>query len=93
MKHLSMVIGLLLIGVTSTGTVMADATQGSGPGNQQKFADVKQRIEQRIQDQITKMQGRLSCVQNAQDPQTLRSCLPKRRGRGGNGMRQEGGNN
>jgi len=52
---------------------------------QARFEDVKQRAEQRIQERIADLQSRLTCVQNAQDPDALRACFPQRGGgsRGG----------
>jgi hypothetical protein len=86
MKHVRVVCVFALLGMLGIGQVMAETSQeigqpGSNPGTQQDFDTIKQRIEQRIQDGIAKMQEKLSCVQNAQDPQTLRSCLPNRGGR------------
>ena len=66
--------------------------QGGQPNQQQRqerFEGVKQKIAERIQDRIGKMQERLSCVQNAQDPDALRACMPERNGRG---QRGPGGN-
>lgn len=56
--------------------------QASQEQRQQRFEAVKQKITERIQE-------RLSCVQNAQDPEALRACMPKRNGRG---QRGPGGN-
>jgi len=53
--------------------------------DQPSFEEVKHRAEQRIQDRIADLQSRLTCVQNAQDPDALRACFPRRSGgsRGG----------
>ncbi len=64
--------------------------QGGQPNQQQRqerFQAMKQKITDRIQE-------RLSCVQNAQDPEALRACMPKRngRGQGGPGGNGPGGN-
>ena len=63
--------------------------------NQQRrehFEDTKQKMTQRIQDRIGKMQRSLDCVQNAQDRESLRACIPEGGGRdsGGSGMRRGG---
>lgn len=83
MKHLSIVFGLVLLGLISNGIVLADTTPGAGQtgdgvGQQQNLDAIKQRVEQRIQDAISKMRAKLVCVQAAQDPQSLRSCFPNR---------------
>ena len=62
-----------------------DGSQGGQPNQQQRqerFEAMKQKITDRLQE-------RLSCVQNAQDPDALRACMPKRNGRG---QRGPGGN-
>lgn len=93
MKHVSIVLGLVLLGITNSGVVLADTTPGGGFGQSQNLDAIKQHVEQRIQDAITKMQGRLTCVQNAQDRQSLQSCFPNRgqRRRGGNRWQRPGG--
>lgn len=96
MKCVYLVYVLLLAGSMNTGPVMADTVQGNGPtgpgmDKQQDFATIQQRVEQRIRSRISQMQDRLTCVQNAQDRQSLRSCLPnrgRRRPGGGPGMGQ-----
>lgn len=88
-----LVCGFVLAGILGAGPALADPVSGGGQaGSGPDFATIQQRIEQRIQDRISKMQERLSCVQNAQDRQGLRSCLPNRgqRRRGG-GAQQQGG--
>jgi uncharacterized protein YlxW (UPF0749 family) len=59
--------------------------QAAPQQDEQRFEEVKQRTEQRIQDRIADLQSRLTCVQNAQDPETLHACFPQRAGgnRGG----------
>jgi len=53
---------------------------------QQRFEELKQRTERRVQERIADLQGRLTCVQNAQDPEALRACFPQRAaGRAGPG--------
>jgi uncharacterized protein YlxW (UPF0749 family) len=54
--------------------------QAAPQQDEQRFEDVKQRTEQRIQDRIADLQSRLTCVQNAQDPEALRACFPQRAG-------------
>lgn len=84
MKSFTIVCVLAMAGLFTTSLAMADSTQGGGqfgPGQTQNLDSIKQRIEQHIQDHINKMQSILTCVQNAQDRQTLRQCMPKRRGR------------
>ena len=68
----------------------AAAQQGSAPQEQQRFEEVKQRAEQRIQERIADLQSRLTCVQNAQDAEALRACFPRRSG-GSRGGRPGGG--
>ena len=83
-------ISIIAMVMTSFG-VMAQQTnqQQSGQGVQQNqqqtqehFSDRKQKITQRIQDRINKMQEHLTCVQNAQDPKSLRACFPKKGAQG-----------
>lgn len=81
MRQLVMSFSLILAIFASTGPVKAETAQGNGQGsfdNVQNFDQAKQRVEQRLQSVISKMQEHLSCVENAQDPQTLRACLPNR---------------
>lgn len=86
MKQLIMVCMLVVLGLGGGNAVLAEQTPGEGgPGAGQNLDQMKQRLEQRLQQAISKMQERLICVQNAQDPQTLRACMPKR------GMRRHGG--
>lgn len=89
MKATIMAISTIAAAILSF-TVLAQ--QGSVQQEQQRFDEVKQRTEQRIQDRIAYLQGRLTCVQNAQDPEALRACFPKRSGaRGGPGGPNTGG--
>ena len=70
----------------------AVAQQGNAPQEQQRFEEVKQRAEQRIQERIADLQSRLTCVQNSQDSDALRACFPQRAGSGGGrGGRHQGG--
>ena len=93
MRRISVVLSLVVVGMTANGALLADTAPGGGFGNQQNLDTIKQRVEQRLQDTIAKLQASLTCVQNAQDKQSLRSCLPKhgQRRRGGNRMGPPGG--
>lgn len=97
MKRISIVLGLVLLGMTGSGMVLADTPPGGGPGgggfgNGQSLDTIKQRIEQRIQENITRMQQMLTCVQDAQDRESLRNCRPKGgRRRGDRRMGPQGG--
>jgi CHASE1-domain containing sensor protein len=89
MKATVIAMGMLASALVSFAAV---AQQGSAQQEQQRFDEVKQRTEQRIQDRIADLQGRLTCVQNAQDPEALRACFPKRAaGRAGPGGPNGGG--
>lgn len=85
MKQLLMICLLVVLGAGSSAVLADQAAGESSPGGGQNFDQIKQRLEQRMQQVISKMQERLSCIQNAQDPQTLRACMPKR------GMRRHAG--
>lgn len=81
MKPYSIICILAMAGLLNASLAWADSAQGSGQfgaGPAQDLDTIKQRIEQRIQDRINKMQSVLACVQGAQDRQALRQCLPRR---------------
>lgn len=89
MKATITAIGAIAAALVSFAAV---AQQGSAPQDQQRFEEVKQRTEQRIQDRIADLQSRLTCVQNAQEPDALRACFPQRTGAAGSrGGRYQGG--
>jgi len=83
MKATIAVIGTLAAAlVPFAALAQQDGAQAGGQGapqqDKQRFEEVKQRTEQRIQDRIADLQSRLTCVQNAQDPDALRACFPQR---------------
>ena len=86
MKKL-VIISTIAMAVASWGASAQQSTPQPGeaenqPQSQEHFKDQKQKIAQRIQERIGKMQERLSCVQSAQGPNALRACFPEREGRG-----------
>ncbi|HXZ93682.1 MAG TPA: hypothetical protein VEG36_12465 [Burkholderiales bacterium] len=80
---------IAMMGAVSAALVsFAAAAQQDEP----RFEEVKQRVEQRIQERIADLQSRLTCVQNAQDPDAMRGCFPQRAGSGaGRGSGHRGG--
>jgi len=58
----------------------------NGPQGQNQQGQNPQRFEEIKQKMIARIQERLSCVQNAQNPQALRACMPPRRGGGQGGQ-------
>ncbi len=48
-----------------------------------QLAEIKARIEQRMNEHIAEIQKRLACVQAASTPDALRACMPERGGREG----------
>lgn len=52
------------------------ATTDSSSADAKKFQDRKDKILERINDRIAKMQEIQSCVQGAEDLKTLRACKP-----------------
>ncbi len=88
MKATIAAIGAIAAALVSFGAVaQQDGAQTGGQAapqqGQQRFEEVKQRVESRIQERISDLQSRLTCVQNAQDPDALRACFPQRAGSGG----------
>jgi hypothetical protein len=51
--------------------------------SQGSLEEMKQKMAQRIQDRIGKMQQSLDCVHNAQDKDSLQACMPEKSGRSG----------
>ena len=88
MKKSAMISAIVMtissLGAMAQQTSQQQGGQGAQQNQQQRqehFSDEKQKITQRIQDRIGKMQDRLACVQNSPDQKSLRACFPKRDGR------------
>jgi len=54
--------------------------QGGQGQNQQQFQEHKQKMLERMNDRLEKIQNRINCVQQAQNRQALKACLPQGQG-------------
>ncbi len=61
-----------------------NGTQGGQPGeqgqNQQRFEESKQKILQRMNERLERIQANINCVNQAQNPQALKACRPQGNG-------------
>ena len=80
MKNKTVIFSMCVLAMTSF-SLMAqqDMQQQNGKPNQEKFAEHKQMMIQRMQEPVSEIQQRIGYVQNAQDPASLRACFPERR--------------
>ena len=77
-KKFILITFVTLFATMAAPSFAAPGDQGQGGQNQDRFKEAKQKISQRIQDRINKMQERLTCVNNAQDRKSLKACFPDR---------------
>jgi hypothetical protein len=72
MKRALVVAGALLF------SPLALAQQPSqGGGHEANIQDMKQKVSARIQERINRLQTAQQCVQQAQDREQLRACMPR----------------
>ncbi len=57
-----------------------DEQQGGQGQNQQRFQERKQKILERMNDRLQKVQANINCVNQAQNPKELRACRPQGQG-------------
>lgn len=83
-KRFAKILGIVLLSGTASG--FADtALQGSNAGANagmggNQFATRKAQILARMQQRQQMIAQRIQCVQQAQNPQQLRACMPQRNG-------------
>ena len=76
----SLALALPFVPASAQQPAPADPPSKADP---QRFAQTKQRLQERIQQRIDDLQKNKSCVDQAQDEAALRACFPRRQGRGG----------
>lgn len=81
-KQLAKILGIVLLSGAVSGfadTLPQDANAGANAGmGANQFATRKAQILARMQQRQQQIAQRIQCVQQSQNPQQLRACMPQR---------------
>ena len=84
MKKTLLVVFAVILSAPVFAQQEQNGAQGAQPGgqgqNQQRFEERKQKILQRMNERLEKIQANINCVNQAQNPQALKACRPQGNG-------------